>query len=301
MGGGTKTHGEACMMATVIPLLLTFVVTNPFVGEPVTIKTGYGFTEGPTWTGTQFVFCDMANDTVLAWKPGDAEPKEIRKPSGKAVGSASDGKGMVFQVDTTHRQIVSWKESAPSEAKVLANSYDGKKLGGMNDLALHSNGSVYVTHANWFVSPDSLEFEHSGVIRVDQKGKVSLLTPGLSRPNGIAFHKNRAYVTEYSAGRIMSFEIGKDGAQTDEATLFADLNALAKEKGIDGQGGADGIRCDRDGNIFLTGPGGIWALSPKGSYLGHLPFRGTNIALGGKDGKTMLITTGRGVAWVALK
>lgn len=289
------------MMATVIPLLLTFVVTNPFVGEPVTIKTGYGFTEGPTWTGTQFVFCDMANDTVLAWKPGDAEPKEIRKPSGKAVGSASDGKGMVFQVDTTHRQIVSWKESAPSEAKVLANSYDGKKLGGMNDLALHSNGSVYVTHANWFVSPDSLEFEHSGVIRVDQKGKVSLLTPGLSRPNGIAFHKNRAYVTEYSAGRIMSFEIGKDGAQTDEATLFADLNALAKEKGIDGQGGADGIRCDRDGNIFLTGPGGIWALSPKGSYLGHLPFRGTNIALGGKDGKTMLITTGRGVAWVALK
>ncbi len=289
------------MMATVIPLLLTFVVTNPFVGEPVTIKTGYGFTEGPTWTGTQFVFCDMANDTVLAWKPGDAEPKEIRKPSGKAVGSASDGKGMVFQVDTTHRQIVSWKESAPSEAKVLANSYDGKKLGGMNDLALHSNGSVYVTHANWFVSPDSLEFEHSGVIRVDQKGKVSLLTPGLSRPNGIAFHKNRAYVTEYSAGRIMSFEIGKDGAQTDEATLFADLNALAKEKGIDGQGGADGIRCDRDGNIFSTGPGGIWALSPKGSYLGHLPFRGTNIALGGKDGKTMLITTGRGVAWVALK
>ncbi|MCC6687246.1 MAG: SMP-30/gluconolactonase/LRE family protein [Fimbriimonadaceae bacterium] len=284
-----------------IPLLLTFVVTNPFVGEPVTIKTGYGFTEGPTWTGTQFVFCDMANDTVLAWKPGDAEPKEIRKPSGKAVGSASDGKGMVFQVDTTHRQIVSWKESAPSEAKVLANSYDGKKLGGMNDLALHSNGSVYVTHANWFVSPDSLEFEHSGVIRVDQKGKVSLLTPGLSRPNGIAFHKNRAYVTEYSAGRIMSFEIGKDGAQTDEATLFADLNALAKEKGIDGQGGADGIRCDRDGNIFSTGPGGIWALSPKGSYLGHLPFRGTNIALGGKDGKTMLITTGRGVAWVALK
>lgn len=289
------------MMATMIPLLLTLAVTSPFVGEPVTIKTGYGFTEGPTWTGTQFVFCDMANDTVFAWKPGEVSPREIRKPSGKAVGSSSDGKGLIYQVDTTNRQIVSWRERAPNETKVAGKSFEGKRLGGMNDLALHSNGSVYVTHANWFVSPDSLEFDHSGVIRVEPSGKVSLLVAGLARPNGIAFHKNRAYVTEYSAGRIMTFELGKDGGQVGEVKLFVDLNALAKEKGIDGQGGADGIRCDHEGNIFSTGPGGIWALSPKGSYLGHLPFRGTNIALGGPDGKTMLITTGRGVAWVGLK
>ncbi|MBL8060694.1 MAG: SMP-30/gluconolactonase/LRE family protein [Chthonomonas sp.] len=282
-------------------LTLALITQSPFVGEPVVIKTGYGFTEGPAWTGSQFVFCDMANDTVLAWKPGDAEPKEIRKPSGKAVGSASDGKGLIYQVDTTNRQIVSWKESAPSEAKVFGKSYEGKNLGGMNDLALHSNGSVYVTHANWFVSPDSLEFEHSGVIRVEPSGKVSLLAAGLARPNGIALHKNRAYVTEYSAGRIMTFELGKDGGQVGEVKLFVDLNAMAKDKGIAGQGGADGIRCDKDGNIYSTGPGGVWALNSKGEFRGHLPFRATNIELGGKDGKTMLLTTGRGVATIGLK
>ena len=287
------------MMLTTLALAL--VVQSPFVGEPVVIKSGYGFTEGPAWTGSQFVFCDMANDTVLAWKPGDAEPKEIRKPSGKAVGSASNGKGLVFQVDTTNRQIVSWKETAPNDAKVLANAYDGKKLGGMNDLALHSNGSVYVTHANWFVSPDSLEFEHNGVIRVEPSGKVSLLAAGLARPNGIAFHGNRAYVTEYSAGRIMTFEVGKDGGQVGEVKLFADLNAMAKDKSIAGQGGADGIRCDKEGNVYSTGPGGIWALTSKGEFRGHLALRATNVELGGKDGRTMLLTTGRGVATIGLK
>lgn len=282
-------------------IALSILLQSPFVGDVTPIKAGYGFTEGPAWTGKQFVFCDMANDTVYSWAPGGGEPRELRKPSGKAVGSTSDGKGKVYQVDTANRRIVSWQETKPNDTFVVGDRFEGKRLGGMNDLALHKNGSIYATHATWFVDPATLEFRHSGVIRITQSGKVDLVADGLERPNGIAFAGNRAFVTEYSAGRIMTFELDKGGSRKGEVRLFADLNALAKAQGIKGQGGADGIRVAKDGTILSTGPGGIWALSPKAEFLGHLATTANNFAIGGNDGKTLLITTGRGVSSCHLK
>lgn len=283
---------------------------SPFTSEkPEEVAKGYKFTEGPTWVAGEkgsgfFIFCDMRGDTVYKWDGGAEKPTELRKPSGASVGSCSDGKGNVYQVETGGRRLIKWsvKDGKATEAADFASKLDGKKLGGMNDCAYHTNGSVYATHGTWFIDPKSAEFEHSGVIRVTADGKVSKVCDGLEGPNGICFSPDggTAYVTEYGAGKINSYEVKSDGTFGDKK-LFADLSAMAPGHGVKGKGGADGIRCDNKGNVYSTGPGGIWVLNTKGEFVAHLPFRGTNLTFGGADGKTLLITTGSGVAKIGTK
>lgn len=283
----------------------------PFTADkPESVAGGYKFTEGPTWVAEQngkpgfFIFCDMAGDTVYRWDGGAEKPTELRKPSGRAVGSSADAAGNVYQVETGGRRIIKWsvKDGKATDAADFASKYQGKKLGGMNDVAVHTNGGVYATHGEWFIDTKTKEFEHSGVIRISPTGEVTLLAPGLSGPNGICFSPDgkTAYVTEYGAGKINSYEVKADGS-FGEQKLFADLSAMAPSHGVKSKGGADGIRCDNKGNVYSTGPGGIWVLSTKGEFVAHLPFRGTNLTFGGSDGKTLLITTGGGVAKIGTK
>lgn len=287
-------------------MLLTLLlqpVASPFTEDaPTIVGTGYRFTEGPAWVDGRFVFCDMSGDTVYSWsgKAGEA-PKSIRTPSGRAVGTAAVKGGMV-QVDTAGRRLIKWHPDKPDAIATFAEKFDGKKLGGMNDLASHPNGSVYVTHADWFLRPGDKEFEHSGVMRVDSKGMVSMVCDGLARPNGICFNPKGdvAYVTEYSAGRILAFDVEKSGTFKNQR-VFADLNQFAAARDMTAKGGADGIRTDRRGNVFSTGPGGVWVLSPKGEFISHLPMGATNLAFGGKDETILLFTTGRGVASIGVK
>lgn len=276
--------------------------------EPV--GSGYKFTEGPSWvpgekgSGGFFIFCDMRGDTVYRWDGGAEKPTELRKPSGAAVGSCADSKGNVYQVETGGRRLIKWsiKDGKASEAADFASKFEGKKLGGMNDCAFHSNGSVYATHGTWFIDPKSAEFEHSGVIRVTADGKVTKVCDGLEGPNGVCFSPDgkTAYVTEYGAGRINSFPVKDDGT-FGEKKVFADLSAMAPTQGIKGKGGADGVRCDSKGNVYSTGPSGIWVLSSDGKFIAHLPVRATNLTFGGADGKTLLITTGGGVSKIGTK
>ncbi len=276
----------------------------PFTTEsPIVIGSEYMFTEGPAWVENRFIFCDMAADRVYSWngKLGHS-PETIRSPSGRALGTAAISGGMV-QVESSGRRIIKWHPELPANITVVANKFENKRLGGMNDLAVHRNGSIYVTHANWFLKTADLDFQHSGVIRIDPKGTVTLTCDGLALPNGICFSPKGdiAYVTEYSTGKIIAFDISKKNGSFGNQRVFADLNQMAKEHIIVGSGGADGIRTDKPGNIFSTGPGGIWVLNPKAEFIAHLPFKATNLAFGGKDGKTLLITTGNAVAWIGVK
>lgn len=272
--------------------------------------TGYKFTEGPTWvpgekgSGGFFIFCDMRGDTVYKWDGGAEKPTALLKPSGAAVGSCADAKGNVYQVQTAERRLTKWtiKDGKASEVSGFAADFEGKKLGGMNDCAAHANGSVYATHGTWFIDPKSAEFPHSGVVRAAADGKVTCVADGLVGPNGICFSPDgkTAYVTEYGAGRINAYPVNDDGTFGDKS-VFADLNAMAPTHNVKGRGGADGVRCDNKGNVYSTGPGGIWVLSSKGEFVAHLPIRATNLAFGGADGKTLLITTGGGVSTIGTK
>ncbi|MBY0308659.1 MAG: SMP-30/gluconolactonase/LRE family protein [Phycisphaerales bacterium] len=285
----------------------------PFTEDkPTEIAKGYKFTEGPTWVPSGeskdgkrpgfFVFCDMAGDTVYRWDGGKEAPAELRKPSGNAVGSAADKKGTIYQVETEGRVVSSWsvESGKPSRRTEAAGKFESKPLGGMNDVAVHDNGSVYVTHGNWFIGKEPTPFQ--GVLRISPDGKTSKVAEGLSGPNGICFSPDgkTAYVTEYGAAKINAYPVKEDGSFGDRK-LFADLTQMAGKQGVKARGGADGIRTDGRGNIYSTGPGGIWVLNPKGEFIAHLPTRATNLAFGGDDGKTLLITTGGGVSRIGVK
>ncbi|MFT3685350.1 MAG: SMP-30/gluconolactonase/LRE family protein [Phycisphaerales bacterium] len=280
----------------------------PFTADkPEEIAKGYKFTEGPTWVPQEkgkgfFIFCDMAGNTVYRWDGGKDTPAELRKPSGNAVGSAADKKGTIYQVETEGRVVSSWsvESGKPARRTEAASKFEDKPLGGMNDVAVHGNGSVYVTHSNWFIGQDPTPFH--GVLRISPDGKTSKVAEGLSGPNGICFSPDgkTAYVTEYSAGKINAYPVKDDGTFGDKK-LFANLGEIAGKQGIKGRGGADGIRADSKGNIYSTGPGGIWVLNDKGEFVAHLPTRATNLAFGGEDGKTLLITNGNAVSKIGTK
>ncbi|HZW06428.1 MAG TPA: SMP-30/gluconolactonase/LRE family protein, partial [Phycisphaerales bacterium] len=295
---------------------------SPFLTDKAEeVAKGYGFTEGPTWVRSAdgksgfFIFCDMRENKVYRWDPtspasGDSDagkPVAVREPSSRALGATADTSGTIYTiytVDTETRAVSAWSVGADGKAsspRTVADKLGGEPLGGMNDLAVSKDGTLYITHGNWFL-PRGSKSPFSGVLIVRKDGTALMGVDGLDRPNGVTISPDGGtlYVTEYSAGRIQSYPVKSDGL-LGEKKLFADLNALAARHGIKGRGGADGIRCDKDGNVYSTGPGGIWALSPDGKAIGHLPQQGTNLAFGGADGKTLLITTGGGVMKAAVK
>ena len=274
-----------------------------------TVGTGYTFTEGPTWTpasGGMFVFCDMAGNKVFGWNMTDA-PKVLRDPADNCIGSTTDKDGRIVQVETKARRIIRWELSGGKAGPVteVASKMDGQPLGGMNDLVVRkSDGSIYVSQQTWFMRDpaERSKVKFIGVIRIAPDGKVTGASGGMKAPNGLCFSPDEKtlYVTEYSEGRIYSCEVKADGSLGDRK-VFADLGAMAKERGVEGRGGADGIRCDEKGNLYSTGPGGIWVVSSAGKFVAMLPGRATNLCFGGPDGKTLFITTGSEVLKIGTK
>lgn len=305
--------GQAVRQAPVAP-----AAESPFASDKAElVGEGYAFTEGPTWVAGSadaegraasgfFVFCDMRSSRVYRYDNGTEMPVVLREPSGRAVGSAADASGTVFNVDTETRSITAWSidpQGKPTAPRTLADkiSENGEPLGGMNDIAIARDGTLYVTHGTWFL-PRGRKSTFTGVLRVAKDGTTSKAADGLEAPNGIAFSPDgrTLYVTEYSAARIQAFEVHADGT-LGERRHVANLTEMAASRGIKARGGADGLRCDKQGNIYSTGPGGIWVLSPDGQFLGHLAQPATNIAFGGADGKTLLITCGSSVMRVGTK
>ncbi|MGH7130900.1 MAG: SMP-30/gluconolactonase/LRE family protein [Phycisphaerales bacterium] len=273
-----------------------------------TVASGFKFTEGPAWTpagGGMFVFCDMAGNKVMGWNMTGA-PVPLRDPAGNCIGSAADKDGRIVQVETKGRRIIRWeiKDGKAGEPVEVAAMLDGKKLGGMNDLVVRkSDGSIYVSQGTWFLrGDDAKEKFFMGVIRIAPDGKVTGVSGGMKGPNGLCFSPDEKtlFVTEYGEGRIYACEVKADGTLGDRK-LFADLSAMARQNGVSGQGSADGVRCDEKGNLYATGPGGIWVVSPAGKFVAMLPGRATNLAFGGPDGKTLLITTGSDVLKIGTK
>lgn len=269
------------------------------------IGKGYAFTEGPCWVPAKdaskgfFLFCDVPASTVLRWDGGDDTPTPFRTPSGKALGTAVDAAGNLYFAECEGRQItrVELKEGQPQPPVVLASKIDGKRLNATNDLVVASDGSVYFTDPSFFTAKKDLELERLASHRIAKDGSVTLITDTLRAPNGIALSldEKAVFINDFGGGKIVRVDINPDGSFAAPVT-FADLRALAKAHGLPERGNADGLRLDADGNIYTTGPGGILVLSPKGDLLANLPVPGaSNLAFGGEDGKTLIITAGGSV------
>jgi gluconolactonase len=262
---------------------------------------GFKFTEGPVWTREgKLLFSDIPNDTVARWDPDSGHVTDFRKPSAGANGNTLDSQGRLVSCEHTGRRVS--RREKDGTLVTVADRYEGKRLNSPNDAVFKSDGALYFTDPPYGLAKQdddpAKELPHNGVYRV-KDGKVTLLTAELTRPNGLAFSPDEKtlYVANSDAGRKiwMAYPVKADGT-LGPGRVFFDVTAQ-KEPGL-----PDGMKVDRQGNLYCTGPGGVWIFNPVGKHLGTLKPAEVPANCGwGDDGKTLYLTAQTGLYRLRLK
>jgi gluconolactonase len=251
------------------------------------VATGFKFTEGPVWHPAGFLYLsDEAGNKIYRLSP-DGKKQEVI--------SIGDPDGNTF--DRRHRLIVCssvlralLEVSPDGKYKILADNDHGKKLNTPNDVVVGPDGALYFTNPNMDFRPGmKQEIPFQGVYRLDDKGSLRLLTKELSEPNGLAFSPDgkRFYVDDSEQRNIRVYDVDAGGS-------LMNGRIFGEEPGgkDDGGGVPDGMKVDKQGNLFVVGPRGIWVWDAKGNHLGTIvvPEQPANLAWGDKDYRTLYIT-----------
>jgi len=187
---------------------------------------------------------------------------------------------------------------------VLADCYEGKRLNSPNDLVYKSDGALYFTDPPFglpkFLDDPGKELPYSGVFRVAPDGKqVQVLTTDLKGPNGLAFSPDEKYfyVDDWDPEKkiIMRYEVKSDGTLSN-GKVFFDMTSA------EGEDALDGMKIDQKGNLYVSGPGGLWIISAEGKHLGTIvgPEHPHNFAWGDDDGKTLYLCAKTGLYRIRL-
>lgn len=280
----------------------------------------YAWSEGPVWVEEHgfLLFSDIPNNVIHKWTPGEGvspylEPAGYtgEEPRGGELGSnglylSLDGNLLLAQHGDRR---IAHMDAPLDEPEVnfttIAGSYNGQRLNSPNDLVQHSNGDIYFTDPPYGleegVDDPSKELDFQGVYRVTPEGEVILLTDELSRPNGIELSPDEKtlYIANSSGENPiwMAYDVTEDG-NLENGRVFHDASEFT---GVD-PGSQDGMDVDTDGNIYATGPGGVWIFSPNGTILGKIKTnKPTANCTIGQDGKTLFITASDQLLSIPLK
>jgi gluconolactonase len=263
------------------------------------VAGGFKFTEGPLWRpdGTLW-FSDVQGNVVRSVTPAGKVTVLIQNAGGLSNGApdafiGSNGMaqapdGSVWMVQHGARQIV---RVAPDHTLTpVVSRFEGKRFNSPNDLVFAKDGALYFTDPPYGLARQdddpAKELTFNGVYRF-ANGRVQAVVRDLNRPNGLAFSPDGKilYVNNSDPAKnlVMRYDVVADGTLVN-GRVFADLTSK-----IDGV--ADGMKVDAKGNVYTTGPGGVWVLSPSGKHLGTIapPETPANCAWG-DDGKTLYMT-----------
>lgn len=250
-----------------------------------TVASGFGFTEGPVWDPAGFVIVsdEVTNKIFRVYMDGR---KEELISLGDPDGNTYDRQGQLIDCASVLRSII--RIDSKGKYETLASRFEGKRFNSPNDVVLGPDGAIYFTDPTLDLSEgQKQELPFQGVYRLDPSGTVALLTKDLSQPNGLAFSPDgkRLYVDDSERRNIRVFEF------TSEHTL-ANGRIFAEEPGGEGDAVPDGMKLDQAGNLYVTGPKGIWVWDPKSQHLGTivLPEQPANLAWGGPGYSTLYIT-----------
>jgi gluconolactonase len=292
------------------PALDLIVPPNPKVFK---LAEGFQFTEGPVWVpadGGYLLFSDPNANRIYRYRDGalsvfressgysGADIAEYRQPGSN--GLALDAAGRLVIDQHGNRRVI--RIEADGSETVLAERYDGKRFNSPNDLVLRSDGSLYVTDPDFglpqFDRDPRKELPYTGIYRVAD-GRVTLLSSELKGPNGIAFSPDEKYlyVGNWDPARkvVMRYPVRADGS-LEQGSVFFDMTAVPGEDAI------DGIKVDVAGNLYVSGPGGLWVLSPQGKHLGTIRTgRHPHNMAWGDDGKTLYLAAQDGLYRMALQ
>jgi len=246
---------------------------------------GMGFTEGPVWAPAGFVYVsdEIANKIFRIYPDGH---KEELISLGDPDGNTYDEHQNLIDCASVLRAIIRIKPDGAYS--VLADHYHGKRLNSPNDVVIGPDHAIYFTDPTSDLPKDQKqELDFKGVFRLDAKGQVTLLTKELTEPNGLAFSPDgkRLYVDDSAQRNIRVYDFQPDGT-------LRNGRIFGEEPGAQGEGVPDGMRLDQAGNLYVTGPGGIWVWDSDGRHLGTilLPEQPANLAWGDSDLKTLYIT-----------
>ncbi|MGH2396030.1 MAG: SMP-30/gluconolactonase/LRE family protein [bacterium] len=289
------------------PAINTIVGPNPKIFK---LAEGFKFTEGPVWVpnGGYLLFSDPNSNIIYKYVPGkEGELSVFRTPSGYSGADVAEygqpgSNGLTLDRDgrltiNEHGNHRVSRLEKDGSVTVLADSYQGKRLNSPNDLVYRSDGSLYFTDPPFglpkFYDDPRRQLAFEGVFRISPDGKLTLLATDLKGPNGIAFSPDEKYLYvgnwDEKKKIVMRYEVNPDGTLAN-GKVFFDMTAAPGEDAL------DGIKVDERGNLYVSGPGGLWILSPEGKHLGTVkaPRHIHNMAWG-DDGRTLYLTARSGL------
>ena len=328
---GASAQGTAEPAVTRLDPALDALVAPDATLELVT--GGHGFTEGVTWVqpkkGTGYLlFSDVPANAIYKWSPDTGESVYLEKSGPQRLdlwrlgmeftngrdpadprfekyamsgsnGLALDHQGRLLIATSAGRSIDRIEKNG--KRTVLADRFEGKRLGGTNDLVVAKDGAVYFTDTYGGMrkldKDPGKELDVLGIYRW-KDGKVTRVIDDIFAPNGLAFSPDGKYLYADGGNKryIRRYEVQPDGSVANEKTLI-DLNG-EKDVGI-----TDGMKVDRQGNIWTSGPGGLWILSAEGKPLGRIrtPELVGNLVFGDADRKTLYIAARSSIYRIRVK
>ena len=250
-----------------------------------TVATGFGFTEGPMWDPAVFLYVsDETINKIFRVYPNGRKEEVIAL--GDPDGNTFDRRHRLIDCASVLRAII--EVSPGGKYKILADRFDGRKFNSPNDVIVGPDGAIYFTDPTLdLVAGEKQEIPFQGVYRLDDSGQVRLLTRDLTQPNGLAFSPDgkKFYVDDSEQRNIRVYDAAPDGT-------LSNGRIFGEEPGEKNDGVPDGIKVDKNGNLLVTGPKGIWVWDAKGNHLGTIvmPEQPANLTWGGQNYSTLYIT-----------
>jgi gluconolactonase len=286
--------------------------------ELTCLGRGYQFTEGPVWSPRErsLYFSDIPGDARWRWSEQDGMTLAAR-PTFKANGLALDASGRLLSCEQVSSCVVRF--TADGRRDLLAFHHGGRYLNSPNDIVVRrSDGAIYFTDPDygrwndWIGQERTRDLDFRGVYRISadppSTGEAALMVDEheFDQPNGLCFSPDETilYVNDSPRAHVKAFTVAADGALSDGRVFFEnvgrgflpeDSEALkrAQHQELHDQGAVDGMKCDELGNVWVTGPGGVWVISPAGERLGVIraPEVVGNLTWGGDDLHTLFLMT----------
>jgi gluconolactonase len=258
------------------------------------LGTGFTFTEGPIWNaeGEFLLFSDMPGDVRRRWSEADGVT-EVMRPSNKGNGMVYDADGNLLVCEHTTSSLV--REHPDGEREPLATHFRGKELNSPNDVITRSDGLIYFSDPTYgrvpvFGVERDVELGFQGVYKLAQAGDPELVVPEdqFEMPNGLCFSPDESllYINDTPNALIRVYDVAADGSLSN-GRLFRD----GIGDGVIENGVVDGMKCDERGNIWVSGPAGVWVIDPAGEHMGtiEVPENIGNLAWGGAEWRTLFI------------
>ena len=281
------------------------------------LASGFEIAEGPVWVPSKkmFLFSDVKGNKIHSWTQ-DEGLNVFLSPSGHTgsvpffegcvLGSNgltldSDGQLIICQHGDRRLAKLSLDNVSQEGLSTLVDKFEGKRFNSPNDLTVAANGDIYFTDPPYGMAElendPAREIDYNGIYRLSPEGEIQLLERNQTRPNGLVFSPDEEtlYVANSDAENKVWYAYTVIHGIIGNPRIFYDVNDQS------GEGAADGMKVDIEGNIFATGPGGVWVFDPDGTHLGTIkPSEVPANVAWGDDGSTLYMTARTGLYRVRL-